>query len=41
MPTPSSFMTGTYGMVTPAGEGFDIQIPAFSLDSGQGKRTLN
>jgi len=41
LPTPSGFMTGTYGMVTPTGEGFDIQIPAFSLDSGQGKRTLN
>ena len=41
LPTPSGFMTGTYGMVTAAGEGFDIEIPAFSLDSGQGKRTLN
>jgi ApaG protein len=41
LPTPSGFMTGTYGMVTTAGEGFDIDIPTFSLDSGQGKRTLN
>ena len=41
LPTPSGFMTGTYGMVTVGGEGFDIQIPAFSLDSAQGKPTLN
>jgi ApaG protein len=41
LPTPSGFMTGTYGMVTTAGEGFDIEIPAFSLDSAQGKPTIN
>jgi len=41
LPTPSGFMTGTYGMVTVGGEGFDIQIPAFSLDSAQTKPTLN
>ena len=41
LPTPSGFMTGTYGMVTAGGEGFDIQIPAFSLDSAQSKPTLN
>ena len=40
-PTASGFMTGTYGMVSAAGEGFDVQIPAFSLDSVQGKRTIN
>ena len=34
LPTPSGFMTGTYGMVTEDGGGFDINIPAFSLDSG-------
>jgi hypothetical protein len=28
-------------MVTVGGEGFDIQIPAFSLDSAQTKPTLN
>jgi ApaG protein len=39
--TPSGFMTGTYGMVTAEGELFDIEIPAFSLDSGDGKRTIN
>ena len=41
LPTPSGFMTGTYGMVTANGEGFDIEIPAFSLDSAQAKPTLN
>src|SRR3954447_23590629 len=29
LPTPSGFMVGTYGMVTEAGESFDIDIPAF------------
>jgi ApaG protein len=41
LPTPSGFMTGSYGMVTAAGEPFDIEIPAFSLDLPQGGRTLN
>ena len=31
--TPSGIMAGTYRMQTPAGEQFDVQIPAFSLDS--------
>jgi ApaG protein len=34
-------MEGTYGMVTEAGDGFDIEIPAFSLDSPNAGRTLN
>ncbi len=41
LPTPSGFMEGTYGMVTEAGDGFDIEIPAFSLDSPSAGRTLN
>jgi ApaG protein len=41
LPTPSGFMTGTYGMVTAAGEEFDIDIPAFSLDTPQRERTIN
>jgi ApaG protein len=42
LPTPSGFMVGTYGMVTAAGELFDIEIPAFSLDLPQeGRRTIN
>jgi ApaG protein len=39
--TPSGFMLGTYGMVTAGGERFDIDIPAFSLDSSLNERTLN
>ncbi len=41
LPTPSGFMAGSYGMVTPAGEHFDIEIPAFSLDSSHAERTIN
>jgi ApaG protein len=39
--TPSGFMTGSYGMVSATGEHFDIEVPAFSLDSVEIKRTLN
>ena len=41
LPTPSGFMTGSYGMVTEAGMPFDIDIPAFSLDAPAVPRTLN
>jgi ApaG protein len=41
LPTPSGFMVGTYGMVTASGEAFEIDIPAFSLDSSDGVRTIN
>ena len=41
LPTPSGFMEGTYGMVTEEGEPFDIEIPAFSLDTSYGGRTVN
>jgi ApaG protein len=41
LPTPSGFMTGSYGMVTEAGEPFDIEIPTFSLDIPQHGRTIN
>lgn len=41
LPTPSGFMAGSYGMVTREGERFDIEIPAFSLDSAPGNRTIN
>jgi ApaG protein len=34
-------MTGSYGMVTVGGEHFDVDIPAFSLDSSEAKRTIN
>lgn len=39
--TPSGFMQGTYGMVAETGELFDIEIPAFSLDSPDSRRTVN
>jgi ApaG protein len=41
LPTPSGFMAGRYGMVTESGERFDIEIPAFSLDSLHASRTIN
>ena len=42
LPTPSGFMTGTYGMVSEsAAKASTSQIPAFSLDAAQAKRTLN
>ena len=31
--TPSGIMTGSYQMETQHGESFDVEIPAFSLDS--------
>ena len=41
LPTPSGFMTGTYGMQIETGEGFDVEIPAFSLDCSFGEQTIN
>ena len=41
LPTPSGFMVGSYGMMTAEGEQFDIEIPAFSLDSSYAERTIN
>src|SRR5579872_1388012 len=40
LPTPSGIMAGTYGMITTQGDGFDIEVPAFSLDSPSTARTL-
>jgi ApaG protein len=34
-------MAGRYQMVTESGERFEIDVPAFSLDSPDIKRTLN
>jgi ApaG protein len=39
--TASGLMTGTYRMVDVNGRGFDIEIPAFSLDSPLERRVLN
>ena len=41
LPTPSGIMRGTYEMKTPAGDRFDIEIPAFSLDSPHQPQKLN
>ncbi len=41
LPTPSGFMAGTYGMISERGERFEIEIPAFSLDSPEMPRTMN
>jgi ApaG protein len=39
--TPSGFMVGTYQMETMDGERFEVDIPAFSLDSPQSHRLIN
>lgn len=39
--TPSGIMTGSYRMVTEDGEAFEVEIPAFSLDSPFSRRVLN
>ena len=39
--TPSGIMVGRYHMETKAGEGFEIDIPAFSLDSPYERTSLN
>src|SRR5262249_36375844 len=39
--TPSGMMEGTYQMVADDGEKFDVEIPAFSLDSPASKRVLH
>ncbi len=39
--TPSGMMSGSYGMVTSTGQHFDVEIPAFSLDSRHDKHSVN
>ena len=39
--TPSGFMVGAYQMQTAEGEMFNVDVPAFSLDSPHEKPTLN
>lgn len=39
--TPSGIMAGSYQMTTSGGEEFDIEIPAFSLDSPYDTATIN
>ncbi len=38
--TPSGIMVGSYRMVNADGEGFDVAIPAFSLDSPYQEKRL-
>jgi len=39
--TPSGIMVGSYGMETATGERFDVEVPAFSLDSPHQPVRLN
>ncbi len=39
--TPSGFMRGSYGMQTHDGARFDIEVPAFSLDSPHEHGNIN
>ncbi|MFT6582807.1 MAG: Co2+/Mg2+ efflux protein ApaG [Alphaproteobacteria bacterium] len=39
--TPSGIMAGSYGMEDADGASFDIEIPAFSLDSPHQPRSMN
>src|SRR5579883_723680 len=41
LPTPSGIMRGSYEMESAAGERFEIEVPAFSLDSPYGRRPIN
>src|SRR3954465_10039858 len=41
LPTASGFMAGRYQMVSASGERFEIDVPAFSLDSPGNRRVLN
>jgi ApaG protein len=39
--TPSGFMAGSYDMIDAEGRSFEVEIPAFSLDSPFLRKTLN
>lgn len=39
--TPDGTMQGRYGMVTAAGDTFDVEIPAISLDSPHARRVVH
>jgi ApaG protein len=41
LPTASGFMSGRYQMEGENGEQFEIDVPAFSLDSPDSTRVLN
>ncbi len=39
--TPSGVMSGSYGMIDERGQKFDVEIPAFSLDSPYDVHSVN
>ena len=39
--TPSGIMVGSFQMTSEDGELFDVAVPAFSLDSPEGRRIVN
>ena len=39
--TPSGIMVGSFQMTSEDGELFDVAVPAFSLDSPEGRRVMN
>jgi ApaG protein len=41
LPTPSGFMVGAYQMQKPDGSFFNVEVPAFSLDSPHDKHPIN
>lgn len=41
LPTSSGAMRGSYQMMTPEGDAFDVVIPEFSLDVPAARRTVN
>jgi len=41
LPTPSGIMVGSYEMTNATGERFEVEIPAFSLDSPHQARRVN
>ena len=41
LPTPSGIMVGAYQMLAQSGERFDVEVPAFSLDSPHEAARMN
>lgn len=39
--TPTGMMAGSYGMVSDSGDRFEVEVPAFSLDSPSTSRVLH
>jgi ApaG protein len=41
LPTPNGMMAGRYQMINGTGEHFEIEVPAFSLDSPHDRHSVN